>query len=301
MTITSGAPSESLGLEALMMSNGAMIIVPDLIGFGQTADLPHPYCIPSMSASASFDMYSAVMEYLKNQGVQGAEDIPVYITGYSQGGMSALSEVRAAQEEYKGKVNLVSAYIGGGPYSMKAILDDWVETGKCGYSLSMALVVIGLKAAYPEIITGDYSDYYTDAFMEAGIVDKILSKKYSNNELIEAIEKVAPSDKKGFCKASDVLRKECLTPGEKRYEELARSAEECEMANGWSPEVPLYVIHCKGDTFVPYFNFELAQKGIGNEKCKFESFADPHMGPINHLVGGAIYYFRIILGDYLRQ
>ena len=301
MTTTSGGPSTSLGVETFLMKKGAMIIVPDLIGHGITDNLPEPYCIPSLTVSAAYDMYAATLDFLRDNGVQDGREIPVYITGYSQGGMSSLAEVRAFQEGYKGKVNLVSAYLGSGPYSMKAIFDDWVETDRCGYSLSIVLAVIGLKYSYPEIMTGDYSDYFTKEFMDAGMVDKILSKKYSNNEMMEELEKVAPTGLFGYAKVSDILKEECLTPGEKRYQELERSAINCEMASGWKPEVPVHIIHDEEDTYVPFFNFELAKEGINNENCTFENLGKLNLGPLNHLAGGIIFYVRVACGDYLEK
>lgn len=301
ITTTSGGPSTGLGVESFLMKNGAMIIVPDLIGHGITDNIPEPYCVPSMTVPAAYDMYAATMDFLKDRGVKDGTKIPVYITGYSQGGLSALSEVRAFQEEYKGKVNLVSAYLGSGPYSMKSFQDDWAENDRCGYPLSIGLTVIGLKYAYPDIMTGDYSDYFTKEFMDAGLVDKILSKKYSTNEMSEEIKKVFPSDETGYVKASALLKKECLTPGEKRYQELERCTLDCEMASGWKPEVPVYIIHDEEDTYVPFINFELAQKGINNANCTFENLGDLYLGPLNHLAGGAIFYIRMACGDYLNK
>ena len=301
ITTTSGGPSTGLGVESFLMKNGAMIIVPDLIGHGITDNIPEPYCVPSLTVTAAYDMYAATMDFLRDRGIKDGEKIPVYITGYSQGGLSALAEVRAFQEGYKGKVNLVSAYLGSGPYSMKAFQDDWVENDKCGYPLSIGLTIIGLKYAYPDIMTGDYSDYFTKEFMDAGIVDKILSKKYPSNVLGDDIYKVFPPDRLGYVAASSILKKECLTPGEKRYQELDRAARACEMASGWKPEVPVHIIHDEQDTYVPFYNFELAQKGINNANCTFEDLGNLHLGSLNHLAGGAVFYVRMACGDYLKK
>lgn len=299
ITTTCGGPSTSLGIESFLMNNGAMIIVPDLIGLGITKNIPEPYCIPSFAVSATYDMYAATMDFLKDRGVADGGRIPVYLTGYSQGGLSALSEVRAFRENKMGNMNLVSAYIGGGPYSMKSFQEDWVENDRCGYPVSVGLTVIGLKYAYPEIMTGEYSDYFTETFMKAGIIDKILSKKYSSEALGAEIAKVIPTDDMGYAKVSDMLKKECLTPGTRRYQELERCTILCEMASGWKPDVPVHLIHAEDDTFVPFKNFELAQKGINNENCTFESLGELGLGSVTHVAAGAIYYVRIACGDYL--
>lgn len=300
-TTTSGGPSAGLGVESFLMKNGAMIIVPDLIGLGITKDIPEPYCVPSFAVSAAYDMYAATMDFLRDNGVKDGRKIPVYITGYSQGGLSALSEVRAFQGNNKGMMNLVSAYIGSGPYSMKAFQNDWVENNRCGYPVSIGLTVIGLKYAYPDIMTGDYSDYFTKEFMDAGMVEKILSKEYSTEELGEMMEKFAPTDETGYAKVSDILKEECLTPGNRRYLELERCAINCEMASGWKPDVPVHFIHAEDDTFVPFNNFEMAKKGINNGNCTFESLGELGMGSMTHVATAAIYYVRMACGDYLEK
>lgn len=290
---------DGVGLEYLFARYGELVIVPDMIGHGTTANLTEPFCIPSLTSSSVLDMYRAAMDFLSDQNIENVKDIPLYIIGYSQGGMSALSEMRALQESYKGLVNKFSGYLGGGPYSMKAMLDNYVETDICGYPISFPLIIAAFKYSFPEIMTGEYKDYFTPEFIRSGILEKIRSKKYNNWQLCREMTNLMPYKTGGPVIVSQILKKDCLTPGNIRYEELFKCAELCEMTTGWKPENHIHFMHCENDAFVPYFNFEMAQSGIGNENCVFESLGDYGLGYRNHDFGGIMYYIRIICGKYL--
>lgn len=87
---TGGSPQ----MEAVkyMVSEGALVVCPDYIGFGEAKGIVHPYMCATLTGRNVLDAYKAAIEYVKTTG--GRTISPNYYTinvGYSQGGATALA------------------------------------------------------------------------------------------------------------------------------------------------------------------------------------------------------------------
>ncbi len=115
-------PSNLAGGYQLGLAFGGMGYVtsmPDLLGMGTSRGF-HPYVHAATAASASVDMLRAVREYASQY--QLAINSQLFITGYSQGGYSAMATYKAIQEDHATEFTVTAAAPLSGPYSMSGVM-----------------------------------------------------------------------------------------------------------------------------------------------------------------------------------
>jgi hypothetical protein len=84
-------------LAALWASQGYVVIMPDYIGLGDDTAEPHPYvAYPMENAQSGLAMVLAAKQVLANYQIAGT--LPLFITGYSEGGAYALEAAHLMQQ-----------------------------------------------------------------------------------------------------------------------------------------------------------------------------------------------------------
>ena len=155
-----GMPNSSL---AVMMSGyaGFAVIMPDYIGFGDSKEHYHPYMLKKSSAQASLDMIKASMKYMNDNGI--ALNYQLFISGYSQGGYTALALTEEIEKGFDTNVNLMGVAPMAGPYLVSAFGDAVLQT-----DTNMSV------PAFMADIANAYSEAYSDIKLEDMIVaDKV--------------------------------------------------------------------------------------------------------------------------------
>jgi hypothetical protein len=84
------APSNCFSLEGILVQQGYGLVIPDYLGYGITAHLPHPYLVMDLTARNVVDMYLAVRPWLEAVG-RSPEDPEIILMGYSQGGANTMA------------------------------------------------------------------------------------------------------------------------------------------------------------------------------------------------------------------
>lgn len=290
------APSAGIGLEAAMAANKGLVIVPDYLGYGSTSSIDHPYCIPEQTAINVTDMLLASMEYYNrlNMPIKG---LPVYCEGYSQGGQAALAVVRYTQQNPH-LPRLKKTICGGGPYSIDTMFNKWLESGKCSYPFGILATLTGLKACFPHIVTGSFEDYFSDELLKSGLLEKFFSKEYSNGDLNKDLLAMAGEYPWTEADIHKLLSDEATDKTSQLYKQIQQACRQCELTEGWDIQSPVAFLHANDDEIVDYVNFELAEKNLKNSYTTFETLDYPIFS--GHILNGAIFYARIICGEYLK-
>ena len=118
------APSSLAGGYQLALVFGGLGYVtaaPDLLGIGESRGF-HPYVHAESTASASIDMLRAVKQYATENALSLNNQL--FITGYSQGGFSAMALYKDIQENHADEFVTTAAAPMSGPYSISGVMRD---------------------------------------------------------------------------------------------------------------------------------------------------------------------------------
>lgn len=246
------APSIKPTGEAAYFKEDYILLMPDLIGYGVTVDMPHPYLAGELTAHNCADMLSILHPMLDSLQFACSLD-SVYIVGYSQGGASAVWTMKVMEEEYADRYHVIACYAGGGPYDVAVTYDDALAKKKVFMPAVVPMLVVGTDAAYD--LRLNYSDYFTPKMQK--IYDECLAgKEYSTSQLFfkfldhrlktwmspMALDPARPEMKslyEGFKRSSLV-----------RYPLNDKIADQQVICPSWIPKAPLYVFHSTKDNVV---------------------------------------------------
>jgi pimeloyl-ACP methyl ester carboxylesterase len=228
------APSQQLaaGMEyegpfiSGLLARGYAVVVTDYEGLGTPG--MHTYVNRAAEAHAVLDAIRAAQR-LPEAGL--ADDGPVAIAGYSQGG-GASAAAAELQPEYAPELDLEGAYAGAVPADLAAVakvLDGHYAAGFLGYAL------LGLDAAYPELD-----------------IPGLLNER--GEQLLAEVAEQCTGE---AVAAHAFTRSETLTedgrPLEAYLDEEPYAGRVAEQRIGErTPEVPMLVVHSALDDIVPY-------------------------------------------------
>jgi len=113
--VPSAPTLEAEGVAGLFASGGFVLVAPDYVGLGESAG-PHPYLHASTEASASLDLLTAVRRAARAARITLPSS--VYLTGFSQGGQTALAVARAIEMDSDSPWHVAAVAPIAGPYDL---------------------------------------------------------------------------------------------------------------------------------------------------------------------------------------
>ncbi len=85
-------------LSAIYAARGFAVVAPDYVGQGSDWNNVHPYVVyPENNVLSAFNMFPSLRKILNDNGVDSTQNLPLFITGYSEGGGYALKASQMAQ------------------------------------------------------------------------------------------------------------------------------------------------------------------------------------------------------------
>lgn len=85
-------------LSSIFAARGFVVVAPDYVGQGVDYNNVHPYVVyPDNNVWAAFNMFPAMRKILAENNIPSSLNLPLLITGYSEGGGYALDASRIAQ------------------------------------------------------------------------------------------------------------------------------------------------------------------------------------------------------------
>lgn len=247
-TITANmeCPSECGGLEAkYLASDRYVLIMPDYIGYGVTADRVHPYLDIHLTVRNTIDMLTAVQAHLTEQNLNPLSD-SILIVGFSQGAAVAIGALKEIEEHNICPVK--KCYASSGPYDVAATFDLCVERDYIGLAFVVPAFVMGTNEAYDLGIHPDtiFTPWMLKRYHYA------LSKEHGVP---------ATAFRLGRGKLSKYLTPAGMdkTRGENKrlYEGYLRSSlvhiyGGDTVMTDWCPRTPIYLMHSTNDDLVNY-------------------------------------------------
>lgn len=303
MCKNSEVPSQSDPYDAYafnLSTNKPVMIEPDYLGYGISKDREHPYCAPDIMAEESVNMILVCHDMLRDMHNMDCStgEFPTYGIGYSQGGAIILACQRYVEnspkltEEERQAIKWTRTCTGAGPYNSLATISQYLFQDKLSMPVAAPLLVMGMVAAYPDIF-GDIpaERYFSDAFNEAGIVDKVRSTDYDIDELNDAIKKACGNT------MQSMLSEEAKDFNSDLMQLLLKALGRSDLTRDWNPKAEIWFFHNTDDDVVPYLNTMSAYKSLKDRCLGGCSMHTTGVG-MSHLAAAIDFMARMILGNY---
>ena len=243
----SESPSRCFPIEALLAKMGYVMIFPDYLGYGVTADRVHPYLVMDLTAVNVLDMYLAVLPFLKSAGVEVAHD-EILLMGYSQGGATTMAVQNLIETVYDDEIKIRRVYAGGGPYDVLATYDHFVTRDTADYPIAVPLVMQGM-------IVGNKLDLDMGQLMQPYVYENmdywVNSKQFTTAQVNKAI---------GTQVTHDILSAQGMDRTSKEVSELYKAmTSNSILSYSWEPQAPVYLFHSMDDEVVTFANASRAR------------------------------------------
>ncbi|MBP5358647.1 MAG: hypothetical protein J6Y69_05615 [Treponema sp.] len=284
----------------------ALIIAPDYLGYGSSADKVHPYMITNLCARNIIDSIIPVLENPSTFGYTLNEGYKSYVVGYSQGGQTSLGTMRAVENyiptAYKNLINLEKCYSGAGPHDLPATMENFLNKGEDGNGIVFPnliyLVIKGVLSADYECMRGyELADFFTDEFLNSRIKAGIDAKEISISSLALEFN--------NFQDLNRLVKPELLNPGSEIYKNLKNALSQNSLSSGWTVTKPVYIFQHINDDMVPPINIRQVQNGIGANQtlvtCHVDETAITTSGPFDFIHSRAAGNFYTLCAQDLFQ
>ncbi len=233
-------------------SGGYAVAASDYIGLGDSIDLLHPYCHSESLATTGLDTLRAAKQLSKKIDYPLEEKI--YLTGYSEGGLSALATHHYIESDFSDEVQVAASAPMGGPYDLSGCtMNGCLDTPAKGTTMYLTYIILAYNYIY-----GDVFDKLSDVFMPP--YDSLAARLFDGTQSPIIIRQILPNDPKNLLKEEFIAKNMRNTEGTfyKRLTENDRY--------DWAPKAPTLFIAAAGDIDVVYNNTTKAfehMKSIG--------------------------------------
>jgi pimeloyl-ACP methyl ester carboxylesterase len=246
IVVQSDAPTTSplnhpyLILYAALSSAGFIAVIPDYIGFGESADLFHPYYVEEATADAVIDNLKAAKEFAAEKKIKFNGKL--FLAGYSQGGYATMAAHKAIELEGLEGFDLIASFPASGGYDIKAFQEYFFQQTSYQEPFYLPYVALSYQSYYDWPGTS-LSDFFTEPYASRipELYDGINNSAIINAQLTENIQELIQPD---------VLANIDTDP---KYDYLVDAFNENSLLD-WTPTETMFMYHGDADVTVPYQN-----------------------------------------------
>lgn len=284
-------------------NNYNLVIMPDYEGYGSTSNRSHPYLYQELTARQVVDATRYGIE-LYNHAEQTKSfrhplrsNFRTMSCGYSQGGSVALATHRFVEQNgLTDELHFVGSICGDGPYDPISTLMYYVgrdiDNKKMSMAVVLPLIIKGMLDSNPYMKTHKAEDYFTQEFLNTGIMNWLNNKQMTTDEIAAKWGEMAKNgettifDTNGKALMRDIMNEQCYNYFVNLYnqyssvyttsgvpqpehrgvmEDLHLALASNDITTGWVPQHSIMLFHSTDDTVVPYDNLKKALSGIALE------------------------------------
>lgn len=145
---------------AALASTGRMTLVPDMIGFGASKEIFHPYYLEEPSANAVVDMIQAAKKFAEQEQLK--LDGKLLLAGYSQGGYITLAAHKAIEAKPLEGLNLQASFPAAGGYDLTHLQSYFTAQRSYSQPFYLAFLAYAFQQYYekPELLKLIFSEPY---------------------------------------------------------------------------------------------------------------------------------------------
>lgn len=241
------APSENgvfsvVSRKSIFASNGAIVILPDYLGYGTSKDQVHPYHHAASLSRHSLDMLNASLSYLAEKGIEHEPGIT--LAGYSEGAYASLALARKIERE-RPDLNISSISLGSGAYDLLQTfnlfnkqLDDRIGCLPCnGFLIYSYWHIAGRDRPIQDYFRQPYAEQIKNGLFDGG---------FDSSEIV----RVLPATMRELFTDGFLQR---IANGQE--EEMLKLLTDNNL-HEYFPRVTMLIMHGTADTVAPFFNSE---------------------------------------------
>jgi pimeloyl-ACP methyl ester carboxylesterase len=272
LTLSTSTSYEGL-IGAALAGLGFIAVLPDYLGFGESAGMMHPYLHAETLASATVNMNRAARTFFADPAINASSNGQLFLAGYSEGGYATLATQRLMEQSLSAEFPLIAAESGDGPYDL---------TGTAAY-------VVGLTNQVEPAFTGFFLKAYDSLYNDPSQIDYYFSSAYTTTVNTYFDGTHSRSDISTALGGPGVATTTLLNPVfVSSYLGLGEASLKAHIAENdiynWAPAVPTRLFHGVDDDIVPYANATTAQTAMTNNGSTTVTLVDCDAGalPTNH-------------------
>jgi pimeloyl-ACP methyl ester carboxylesterase len=235
---------------AAMASSGFITIVPDMIGFGASKDIFHPYYVEEPIAAAIVDNIRAAEDLAEDNDISFNQKL--FLVGYSEGGYATMAAHKAIEAEPLEGIDLIASFPAAGGYDIEAMQHYVFSLTQYPQPYYLAYVGRSYQLFYGQ--NNLLKDFFNEPYASRipALFDGTANSGSINGQLSTNIQTLIKED----------LRLNLGTDARYAY---IREAFAGNSLTDWTPSIKMYMYHGQADTTVPYENSVITyQKLLAN-------------------------------------
>lgn len=249
------APSVRGGVQGteFFASAGYITLVPDFLGYGESASLFHPYYDREHAASTVIDFIHAAREFLTTERISFNKQL--FLAGYSEGGYVSLAAAREIENNAAHRMQVTAVAAGAGGYDLPEMLAEITRDDHYAYPSYLAFLLMAYNTTY------DWNRPLTSFFENkyAAVLSQYMDGNHSGGFLNARLTTHVPAlFNRDFYKQLK----------EEEGEAKLKKALALNSVAGWKTDVPIRLYHGTRDEIIPYENSQVALekfKAVGSE------------------------------------
>lgn len=240
----------NLGTEHMLgvgyAASGYVGVLPDLVGYGESPGFPN-YQHAKSTGTANVDMLRAARHFCATKGIELNGQL--FITGYSQGGHSAMAAHREIETYYSDEFTVTACAPLSGAYDMSGTQTDFIFDGDYYEgNVYMGYIIMAFKEIYPELINWEFSEVFQPPY------DTLLFNRLTAfTTPLGELNGMLPTN------PADLIQPDLLADFLSNPDHPFRVVLRDNDAYDWAPVAPVQMSYCEGDQSIYYQNAIVAQ------------------------------------------
>jgi pimeloyl-ACP methyl ester carboxylesterase len=226
-------------LYTALAAPGMIAVAPDLLGFGSSKSVLHPYYVEDLTASAVRDAVRAARDLAGDKGI--AFNGNLFLAGYSQGGYATMATHKSIEADALEGIDLVSSFPASGGYDIKHMQEYFFGLEEYNQPFYLAFVAQAYKTTFGW--SQSLGDFFNDPY--AAKIPTLVDGTKTNNQINDELTTSIP----GLVRADLIANIDT----DSKYKYIVDAFKDNSLTD-WTPTIPMYMFHGDADVTVPYSN-----------------------------------------------
>lgn len=240
-------------LAIALCGKGYVVVAPDYLGLGENPGL-HPYVHAESEAWVAADLLRAADQFLDENDV--FVNGQLFITGYSQGGHSAMALHQMMELELANEFTVTASAPMSGPYSIGEVMLDLILSeepyARPGYAI---YTFVSYQEVYGNLYT-NIEEAFKSPYQE--LILDFAAGEISLNNMNEQFTQLL-IDNEGVASPVLSMQPDYVQAVLDNPDHPVNVASQANNVYDWAPTAPTRLYYCEADEIVPFENSTLAE------------------------------------------